>query len=278
MQRIDTHQHFWAYSSEQYSWIGPELACLQRDFGPEDLEPLLQQSKIDGTVLVEARGALSETERLLTIASEMKLALGVVGWVPLAEPGVEAHLERYTDHPKFRGVRHAIGAESDPDYLFGEVFNRGVRALKRFGLSYDLCFWPGLLDRAIRFVDQHPDQIMILDHCAKPFIADGKMSPWREEIKRLAERPNVYCKLSGLATEATSSLWQEQIPQYLDVVLEAFGPSRLLFGSDWPVCTLATEYAGWCNAIESWLKPLSEGERARIWSGTAVEVYRLSGA
>lgn len=278
MLRIDTHQHFWSFSPQDYSWIDDSMSVLQKNFGPGDLEPLLQASNIGGTVLVEARGAVEETERLLAIANSMSTALGVVGWVPLADDNSEAHLERFCTNPKFRGVRHAIGAEPDPDYVFGEGFNRGVGALRRFGLVYDLCFWPPFLERAIRFVDRHPEQIMVLDHCAKPFIAEGRIEPWRSQLLELAQRENVYCKLSGLATEANVADWQQRVPAYLDSVLEAFTPRRLMFGSDWPVCTLATQYAGWCEVIEKWAAPLSETERERIWSGTAIEVYGLSEA
>lgn len=274
--RIDTHQHFWDFSPENYSWIDPDMGSLRRDFTPADLKPLLEENDVCGTVLVEARGALSETERLLEVADRTSFVLGVVGWVPLTDPNVSELLARFSANPKFRGVRHAIGAEPDADYLFRSDFNGGIAALKSLNLVYDLCFWPPLLERAIQFVDRHPDQVMVLDHCAKPYIREGKVEPWSRELRQLAERPNVYCKLSGLATEASAQRWASQVPQYLDEVLEAFSPERIMFGSDWPVCTLAAKYAEWCAVVERWAGRLTEAERSRLWSGTARDVYGLT--
>lgn len=277
MIRIDSHQHFWSYKPENYAWISSEMGALQRDYTPADLEPLLRQANIDGTVAVEARGHLEETEQLLAIAERTPFVRGVVGWLPLTEPGVEQLLEGYAARPKLRGLRHWLGASEDLGYMFEPALQRGVARLAATGLSFDLMLWPPQLASAPAFVDRHPNQIFILDHFAKPYIRAGQLEPWRSQLRELARRPNVYCKVSGLATEADWQAWQpEQLSPYLDAALEAFTPQRLLFGSDWPVCTLATGYLRWAETIASWAAGLSGVERDRILGGTALEVYRLS--
>lgn len=253
------------------------MAALQRNFSVADLEPELRAAGIDGTVAVEARGHLEETEQLLAIAERTPFVRGVVGWLPLTEPGVEELLERYLTRPKLRGLRHWLGSETDLDYMFGKELQRGISLLEKTGLSYDLMLWPPQLGAVSRFVDRHPNQIFVLDHFAKPFIRSAQLEPWRAQLRELAQRPHVYCKVSGLATEADWQSWQPgELQPYLDAALEAFTPKRLMFGSDWPVCTLATGYARWAETIQSWAAALGPAEQARILGGTAVEVYRLS--
>ncbi len=277
MIRIDTHQHFWTYKPENYTWIDSNMRPLQRDYGPVDLQPLLHQANIGGTVAVEARGHLEETEQLLAIAERTELVRGVVGWLPLTEPSAAALLERHAAHPKLRGLRHWLGSSDDLEYMFRPELQRGVALLSGTGLSFDLMLWPPQLGKVAAFVDRHPKQIFILDHFAKPYIRDGLLEPWRSQLRELARRPNVYCKVSGLATEADWQSWQpEQLAPYLETALEAFTPQRLMFGSDWPVCTLATSYMRWAETIASWAGKLSNAERDRILGGTALEVYRLS--
>jgi L-fucono-1,5-lactonase len=276
MTKIDTHQHFWTFRPENYSWIDASMAALQRDFGPADLEPELQAAGVDGTLLVEARGHLQETDNLLAIAARTPFVRGVVGWLPLTEPGVPALLERYAARPELRGLRHWLGPVSDPDYMFGSDLHRGIGLLHGFGLTYDLGIWAPQLHGMPAFVDRHPNQIFVLDHFGKPFIREGKLEPWRKELLELARRPNVYCKISGLATEAKLDSWTlADLTPFLASALEAFTPQRLMFGSDWPVCTLATSYSRWSQTIDTWLQKLSAPERARILGGTAHEVYRL---
>jgi L-fuconolactonase len=277
MIRIDTHQHFWTYKPENYAWIDSSMGALQRDYTPAELQPLLRQADVDGTVAVEARGHLEETEQLLAIAERTSFVRGVVGWLPLSEPSAAQLLERHATHPKLRGLRHWLGASHDLDYMFGAALQRGVSLLANTGLSFDLMLWPPQLASAPAFVDRHPNQVFILDHFAKPYIRAGQLEPWRSQLRELARRPNVYCKVSGLATEADWQGWQpEHLSPYLETALEAFTPRRLLFGSDWPVCTLATGYVRWAETIASWAAKLSSEERDRILGGTALEVYRLS--
>jgi L-fuconolactonase len=274
--RIDAHQHFWTYSSENYPWIDDSLASLRRNFAPADLLPELQRASVSGTVLIEARSAVEETENLLAIAQQTELVRGVVGWLPLSDPTVGGLIERFAAQAKFRGLRHAIFADADPELMLREDFNRGIALLAPQRLTYDLLLVPGNLALAPRFVDRHPRQVFILDHLAKPLIRERQLEPWSAQLRELSRRPNVYCKLSGLTTEADRQGWQaSDLSPYLDVALEAFTPARLMFGSDWPMCTVATSYQRWFDTVQHWLAAFSSTERERILGGTAVEVYRL---
>ena len=277
--RIDSHQHFWSYGAENYSWIDPK-SVVARDFMPADLEPQLQASAIDGTVVVEARSQIDETDDLLGFARDARFVRGVVGWLPLIDANVGDLIDRYASDPKLRGLRHAIAAEADPDFMLREDFNRGVARLHRAGrgtgLRFDLLLVPANLSRAPTFVDRHPHQIFILDHFAKPRIRDGQLEPWATELRELARRPNVYCKVSGLVNEAHLQSWKpSDLRPYLDVALEAFTPRRLLFGSDWPMCLLATTYGQWLGTVHEWVSALSPHEQGRILGETAIEAYAL---
>jgi L-fuconolactonase len=277
MLRIDAHQHFWTFEQEKYGWIGDSMGALRRDYGPADLEPTLRTLGIDGTVLVEARGHLEETDNLLQIAERTPFVLGVVGWLPLGEPDVGEWIAHYRTRPKLRGVRHWLGPDSDSKYMFSDDLHRGIAKLRAAELTYDLMLVAPQLGNAPAFVDRHPDQVFVLDHFAKPGIRARQLEPWASQMRELARRPNVYCKLSGLATEADWARWQPgDLAPYLDVALEAFTPRRLLFGSDWPVCTLASSYARWVETIRSWAERLSHAERDRLFGGTAAEAYRLA--
>lgn len=276
--RIDGHQHFWTYDAERYSWLDP-ASPVARDFGPADLEPALAAAHIEGSVLVEACSRIDETEALLQHARRTPFVRGAVGWLPLTDPGVSELIARYAADPKPRGLRHALAAEPNPDYMFRPDFNAGLARLAPAGLRFDLLLVPHLLGRAPRVVDAHPQQIFILDHFAKPFIARRELEPWAKELRVLAERPNVYAKVSGLVTEADPARWSaSDLRPYLDLALEAFTPRRLLFGSDWPMCLFATSYAGWLETLETWASALSPDERARLFGATAVEAYGLATA
>jgi L-fuconolactonase len=249
---------------------------VRRDFVPADLEPEMKAAGIEGTVLVEARGHVEETETILSIANANNFVRGVVGWLPTTSDNFAALLERFASEPKIRGIRHAIGAEPDPGFIERSDFNRSVAMLRGHDLAFDIMVWPNLLGKVPAFVDRHPNQVFILDHCAKPYIREGKMEPWLADMREVAKRPNVYCKMSGLATEADWEKWKaSDLRPYLDAVLEAFSPQRLMFGSDWPMCLVATTYADWFATISDTIAPLSESERERILGGTAIEAYRL---
>lgn len=274
--RIDAHHHVWRYDPREYSWIDESMAVLRRDFLPQDLAGEIGRVGIDGVVTVQARQTLGETRWLLSFAEENDFMFGVVGWVPLAEEGVAESLGEFASHPKLRGVRHVLQDEPDESYMLRPAFNAGVRMLREAGLVYDILIFERHLPQTIEFVDRHPEQLFVLDHIAKPRIRDGLIDPWRANIRELAKRENVYCKLSGMVTEANWHSWDEAgLLPYLDTVLEAFGPARLMFGSDWPVCLVACEYERWFGIVSRYVSKLAAGEQARVLGGTAVEAYRL---
>jgi L-fuconolactonase len=225
---------------------------------------------------VQARQKIEETAWLLQLAVEHDFLRGVVGWVPLSDPHVRSHLERFAGCPKLKAVRHVLHDEPDEFYMLRDDFNAGVALLGEFNVAYDILICERHLPQTIEFVDRHPRQVFILDHIAKPRIRDGVISPWRERLIELARRENVYCKLSGLVTEARWGRWAEaELQPYFDAVLEAFGPRRIMFGSDWPVLLVSVEYRRWMRVVENMIAALSPGERSRIMGETAAEAYRL---
>jgi L-fuconolactonase len=274
--RIDSHQHFWRYEPARFPWIGERMAVLKRDYLPEELEPQLRESGFQGTIAVQAEQAVAETEWLLELAERRAFIRGVVGWVDLRAAGVGEDLARLARRPRLVGVRHIVHDEPDDDFLLRPDFRAGVARLREHGLVYDLLLFPKHLPRAVRLVEELPDQPFVLDHIAKPIIRDGLVSPWREGLRRLAALPNVSCKLSGMVTEASWSDWRaEQLHPYLDIVLEAFGAERLMIGSDWPVCTLAGSYARTLAVVVDWVRRLPESAREGVLGGNAARVYGL---
>jgi L-fuconolactonase len=273
---IDAHHHFWNYSAEEYGWISDEMKVLRRDFTPDDLRRETAAAGVDGVVSVQARQTTEETRWLLELAAANDFIRGVVGWAPLVSPDVGRDLERFAAHRKFKAVRHVLQDEPDDDYALRDDFNRGVGELKRFNLRYDILIFERHLPQAIKLVDRHPEQVFVLDHLAKPRVKSGEIDAWRKNLKELARRGNVYCKASGLATEADWRGWTPaQLRPYFDAALDAFGPRRLMFGSDWPVCLLATDYGRWVKTVRGLAAGLTEAEQSRLFGGTAVEAYGL---
>ena len=253
-----------------------ELAVLRRDFLPEHLKPEISAVGIDGVVAVQGRSTLQETDWLLDFADEYDFIAGVVGWASLVSPTVREELDRFASRPKLKGLRHIVQEEPDDNYILREDFNAGVGLLREFDLVYDILISERRLPQTLRFVDRHLHQVFVVDHIAKPRIKDGIISPWQENIADLARRPNIYCKLSGVTHEADHKTWNEDgIRPYMDVVLEAFGPERLMFASDWPVCLLACRYERWFEVVGNFISRLSKSEQERIWGGTACEAYKL---
>jgi L-fuconolactonase len=276
MPVIDSHHHLWRYTEADYGWIPPEWAAIRRDFSPDDLRAALDSAGVDGAVAVQARQSLEETAWLLGLAARHDFMRGVVGWVPLIDPAIDDILAPFAAHPKLRALRHVLQAEADDAYMLREDFNRGISALTRRGLAYDILILERHLPNALRFVDRHPEQVFVLDHIAKPRIAAGELEPWAKNIRELARRPHVACKLSGMVTEADVKSWTPaQLQPYFDVVLDAFGPGRLLFGSDWPVCLAGVTYPAWKSTVEQILQTMSENERSAIFGGNAIRLYRL---
>lgn len=273
--RVDAHQHFWKYSEAEFGWIDDSMADIRRDFLPPDLKPLLDEAEVDATVAVQACQTIEETEWLLQLADETAWIAGVVGWAPLIAPDVASTLGRLAAHPRLKGIRHILQAEP-AEYMLRSDFNRGVEALLEFGLVYDVLVHQHQLPAVIEFVDRHPNQRFVLDHIAKPLIKSGELEPWRAHIRELARRPHVACKLSGMVTEADFAAWTiDDLRPYVETVLEAFGPSRLLFGSDWPVCAVACHYKNWVSVARQFLAALSADEQSLILGGNAVGLYKL---
>jgi L-fuconolactonase len=273
-QRIDAHVHFWRYSPEEYDWLDEPRAALRRDFLPEHALGELAPLGMDGLIAVQARQTLAESEWLLALAAQEPRIAGVVGWVELASPSLAAELDRFAG--QLCGVRHIVQSEPDDAFLLRPDFNRGIRELTRRELAYDILIFPRHLPVAIELVDRHPAQRFVLDHLAKPNIRERALEPWRTQIQELARRPNVSVKLSGLVTEAD---WQTvtaaDLRPYLEVALDAFGPGRALFGSDYPVCTVAASYRAVHGFIADFVAALSEGEKRAIFGENARDLYRL---
>src|SRR5580700_2546375 len=275
--RIDAHHHLWRYSEEEYGWITRNMAAIARDFLPEDLEQVLSSSGMDGSIAVQARQSLEETQSLLDFAEQFDVIQGVVGWAPIALPEFPAVLDRFRHFQKLKGFRHVVQDEPDDAFLLRPDFNRGITLLKEYDLVYDILIFERQLPAAISFVDRHPAQVFVLDHIGKPRIRDRVLEPWRTNIRELARRENVFCKLSGMVTEADWAEWHpSDLEPYFDVILNAFGPKRLLAGSDWPVCLLATAYQTWFSTLGEFLSSLSSTDQEMILGGVASEVYSLS--
>jgi L-fuconolactonase len=276
-ERIDAHHHLWRYSKEEYAWISPQMAALARNYLPADLGKETAACGIQGTIAVQARQTLEETNWLLDLAGQSNLIRGVVGWAPIASPEFPSVLEKMQPFGKLKGLRHVIQDEPDDRFILRPDFNAGIAILCQYSMVYDILIFERQLPAAIAFTDRHPNQIFVLDHIAKPRIRDHQLEPWRSNISEIARRENVYCKVSGMVTEADWSNWSEaDLRPYFDIVLEAFGPKRLMAGSDWPVCTLAASYQRWNSTLQEMLRPLSAPEQEMISGHVASRVYKLS--
>ena len=273
--RIDAHQHFWHYDASEYEWIDDTLAPLRRDFLPEDAWQVMRDAGFGGSVAVQARQSLEETRFLLELADRHPFILGVVGWVDLASPDIDAQLESVTRHPKLIGVRHIV--QSEPDgFLARPAFRRGVARLERFGLAYDILVYARQMRQAIEFAAAFPDHRFVLDHLGKPDIRAGAFDSWRRDLDRIASLPNVWAKLSGLVTETDWRQWtRAELHRYVHAALDAFGAERLMIGSDWPVCTVAGSYGEVMAVVTSALSARSATERDAVLGGTALKFWNL---
>jgi len=276
---VDAHHHFWDPAEADYPWLTDELAAIRRRFGPEDLEPLLAATGVERTILVQTRSSVTETGAFLATAARTPLIAGVVGWVDLLDPGVADALARVrggTGGQKLLGVRHQVHDEPDSDWLRRSDARRGIAAVGAAGLAYDLLVRSRELPAALDTVKALPDVRFVIDHLAKPRIRDGQLQPWAELIRPFGDHGNVWCKISGLVTEADWGAWRpEDLEPFVDHALNVFGPDRLLFGSDWPVCLLAATYSEVLDAARVTLAGLSSEERAAVFGGNAAAVYRL---
>ncbi|MGE7774492.1 amidohydrolase family protein [Chitinophaga sp. NPDC101104] len=274
---IDAHQHFWQFDPVRDAWISEEMNVIRRDFLPADLAPLLKAAGVDACVAVQADQSEAETQFLVDCAKGSDIVKAVVGWVDLRSPDVAERLAFWAGEPLVKGFRHIVQGEPDDKFLLREDFNRGIAALKKHGFTYDVLVFPHQLPAVEQFVERHPEQPMVIDHLAKPYIKKKEIGDWTKHIRRIARSPQVHCKLSGMVTEADMQNWKEaDFRPYLDTVLEAFGPERLMYGSDWPVCLLAADYARQKSIVDHFISALSASEQQRIMGNNAAAFYNIS--
>ncbi|QJD79239.1 amidohydrolase family protein [Spirosoma rhododendri] len=272
---IDAHQHFWHYDPVRDSWITDDMAVIQRDFLPEDLEPVLVQNGIDGCVAVQADQSLAETQFLVQMAQTYDIVKGVVGWVDLTAPDLRDQLSELAQYPELKGFRHVAQAEPN-DFLARPAIVAGIRQLAEFGFTYDILIYPNQLKAALHLVREVPEVSFVVDHIAKPYVKTGEITRWSNFMTQLAAQPNVQCKLSGLVTEADWQNWSKRdFFPYLNVLFDRFGPDRLMFGSDWPVCLVAANYTQVKTLIEEYVDPWGSDVRDKIFGANAVSFYRL---
>lgn len=274
--RVDAHQHFWIYNQEEYKWIDESMVKLRRNFLPSHLNRVLKRNGFDFCVTVQARQTLQETKWLLELAQNNSFIKGIVGWVNLKSNSVEQELEQFAAYKKFKGIRHVLQDEKDDGYMLRSDFKQGLRQLEKYGLTYDVLIYPRHIKYACTLVHEFPHQKFIIDHLAKPLIKESKIEPWKKDMQKLAREDNVLCKLSGMVTEANWNSWkQEDFIPYMEIMLEAFGPNRLLFGSDWPVCTVVAKYEQVLGIVTNFISSLSPAEQAHIMGQNAIDFYNL---
>jgi L-fuconolactonase len=274
--RIDAHQHFWRYNADEFDWIDDSMTSLRRDFGPADLKLEMAGAGFQGSIAVQARQSLAETRWLLELAESSPLILGVVGWVDLRSPDVRSQLEEFAGNPKLVGVRHVVQAEPDDRFMLQPEFLRGVGVLEEFDLAYDILIFSKHLPVAAEFVKHFPRQRFVLDHLAKPLMKAGTIQPWEDGMRELAQFSNVYCKLSGMVTEADWQNWKPgHLTPYLDIAVDCFGPERIMIGSDWPVCTVAASYAQTMNVVRDYFAKYPANVQDAVLGGNAQRFWKL---
>ncbi|MCZ6521219.1 MAG: amidohydrolase family protein [Bacteroidetes bacterium] len=273
--KIDTHQHFWKFDPVRYSWINDTMQVLRKDFLPDDLNPDLKRNAIDGCIAVQADQSEKETQFLLDLATEYNFIKGVVGWLDLRDKNVGDRLDFYSQNNLLKGLRHIVQSELD-DFMIQENFQRGIGILGKYNLTYDILIYPNQMNAAFQLISKYPDQLFVIDHLAKPSIKKQLISTWENEIKKLALWPNVSCKLSGLVTEADWNNWKmSDFRPYLDVVVEAFGIKRVMFGSDWPVCLLAASYSQVFNIVADYFENFTVEEKEKVFGTNAIKFYNI---
>ena len=273
--KIDAHQHFWNFDKQRYSWIDDSMAAIQKDFLPKDLEVILKENKFDGCIAVQADQSIVESEYLLDLAAKNDFIKGVVGWVDLTSGNVEKDLERFSTDLKFKGIRHTL-YDKEGEFMHDKSFLRGISRLKQFNFTYDILAFDYQLKGAVALSNSLPEQAFVLDHMGKPQVSRKVNRDWIFNIQELAKNPNVYCKLSGLVTETEAFQWDvDQIHPFLDVVVDAFGVDRLIFGSDWPVCLVAASYEQVLKIIQSYFSEFDAETQQKIFGINAWNFYNL---
>jgi len=274
---IDAHHHLWNFNVAEYAWMDDSMSILKQDYLPADLEKQLTASNVVGTVAVQARQSLEETRWLLEMAGRHPFIKGVVGWFDICSEKIQSQLNEFSENPRLVGARHVIHDEPDDDFMLSPAFIKGMEMLVQYNLTYDLLLFPKHLQNALELVSLFPDQRFVLDHISKPFIKAGTLDPWREDLSALANQSNVWCKISGMVTEADHRHWKyDDFIPYLDTVMEAFGPDRIMLGSDWPVCRLAGEYSRVMEIPVRYFKDLGPADMEKIFSLNCIECYELT--
>lgn len=274
--RVDAHQHFWQLARGDYGWLTPELTPIYRDFMPPDLAPLLRAAGIDGTIIVQAAPTVAETEFMLAIADNTDFVLGVVGWVNFEGLSCADDIARLAQHDQLVGLRPMIQDIEDPDWMLQDTLSPAFAALQSKDLTFDALVLPHHLKNLSTLLGSHPDMRVVIDHGAKPEIHAGRFSDWATDMERLARDTDAYCKISGLVTEAGPDWLIDDLRRYTDHLIEIFGPDRLIWGSDWPVCTRASSYAHWFETTEMLLQGLAPEERANVLGSNALRAYKLA--
>ena len=274
-KRIDSHQHFWKFDPVRDSWIDETMSNIQRDFLPEDLLPILDENQFSGCVAVQASQSEEETHFLLELASKNDFIKAVVGWVDLRDENISDRLQHFTAHKKLKGFRHVVQGEAD-DFMYGEAFRRGIKALTAFDYTYDILIFERQLSAAVSLVSDFPDQKFVVDHIAKPDIKSGRINSWKKGIEEIAKYDNVWCKISGMVTEADWKNWKaEDLKPYLDVIFENFSIDKILYGSDWPVLNVASDYHEVVKTLEDYISKFSIEDQNKIWFENANSFYNL---
>jgi len=275
MKIIDTHQHFWNYDPKTHDWINEDMKVIRKDFLPADLAPILKENNVDGCIAVQADQTDAETQILIREANQNSFIKGVVGWVDLNSTEIEAALASYTDTKILKGFRHILQAEPK-GFMLAPSFKKGIDALTKYNYTYDLLIYASQLKEAKEFISNHSTQPIVIDHLAKPNIKEGEWENWKKDINEIAQYPNVYCKISGMATEANWNTWtMDTLKPYIDTVVEAFGTDRIMFGSDWPVCLLASSYSKWLETLQNYFNTFSIDEQASFFANNAIKFYKL---
>lgn len=274
--QIDAHQHFWKFDPVRDSWITGEMAVLQNDFMPSDLKPLLEQNGFEGCVAVQADQSVAETDFLIQLAQDNDFIKGVVGWVNLQAGDINEKLGHYKQFPMVKGFRHILQGEEDRALMLKQSFKNGIASLQRHGFTYDILVFPDQLKFVKELVSAFPNQKFVVDHIAKPNIKEQSIAGWERDISAIALHENVYCKISGLVTEADWQCWkQEEFTPYMDAVVKAFDVNRIMFGSDWPVCLLAASYRQTRDIVQTYFASFTKEEKQKFFGENAIEFYNL---
>jgi L-fuconolactonase len=276
VKRIDAHQHFWKFDPVRDSWITDEMSVIQKDFLPDDLKPLLLQNGFDGCVAVQASQSEEETDFLISLTKQNDFIKAVVGWVDLQAADIIERLEQYKSFPIVKGFRHVLQREAQRDLMLNPNFKRGIAALQQYGFTYDILIFPDQLKFSTEVVSLFPEQNFVIDHIAKPYIKRKEINEWKEDMEAIALHQNVYCKISGMVTEADWKAWKkEDFKPYLDVIVNAFGTNRIMFGSDWPVCLVAASYEEMLGIVSDYFSAFSNAEQEQFFGLNATRFYNL---